>query len=1120
MRIGLLGPIIVTTDDGVAVAIGGQRVSALLALLAADVGRTVPDSRLVDGIWGEDPPATARNALQSLIRRLRLTLPGDLIQRVVGGYLLAADPDSVDGRRFSRLCALGQEQLKAGAPEAAMHRFDSALMLWRGPALSGHTDSSELRSIAAMFTEERLRAIELRADAYLAVGRSGEILRELASEVAAQPLRETLVLRLITVLIAGGQTTAASNLFTRTRELLHNELGIEPSAELRHAAATLATAAVPARSVVRVTNDVAESAAATHDRLEGHAPTRKRLPSGDATIATIPRRLTSFVGRERDCEQLADMLTDHRLVTLVGSGGVGKTRLATELARALSHRWPGGCAFVDLAALSRERPDAPATTAVAAALLAAVGPGTDTDTTGSDWAEALATTLRGRPTLLILDNCEHVVSAAAEASSQLLQRATTLTLLATSREPLDVEGERLYPVRTLLIPDITTGSKQARESAAVELLLDRARAVRPDFELTEDNCADICAIVRGLDGVPLAIELAAARLKAMPLDIIANRLGDGFRLLTNGTRHATPRHRTLHAAIAWSWELLIEPEARLARRLSVFAGGATLASIETVCADPSDAASNQGDRSVLIHTLTSLVTKSLVEFDGERYRMVDTIRAFASAELAVRADDLSLQRRHADHFIELVEAGADGMRGRQQGAWLTRLTVEHGNAAAALRWAIDSTDIERALRLFANLIWYWRLTAQHSEVSAWRPEVMAVVGNQPPAGYTGDWLVCRYSEYQPGYDQYSWWGRIPEGDDFDHFAPIARQEPRGLPPILTLVHALRERHRGNPTPLRECTGAQDKWLQGSALVLEAFEKIDRCQVRPAMEDLDAAALALADAGDPRALSRALVFSALVRVRMDGLAAAEPAITRVTESLLGYFGVKQRVLLLCSTAQIYLVGGDRAAGANYLALAEAAATPDVREHVQWYLAFIHGDLALQLGDPTTAAEYYAQVFGDPDSPQPAVTERPTTAALADDIFWRAQYAVALARSGRPKTALRLLNIARTMAGPASPMLLADIGLGYAHVALGSDAPAAAMRLVAAIRQMNKRIGRNGMNAELDAIIETARKANHDKASEVGNGSEPPDERHRSLHAAAPSPSEELSARLESIIPTFA
>ncbi|MFI1919955.1 AfsR/SARP family transcriptional regulator [Nocardia sp. NPDC020380] len=653
MRVGLLGPTTLAVAENTA-QVGGPRVRALLALLALDAGRAVPVARLIDRIWDEEPPAAAENALQTLVRRLRAIMPADTVKYVQRGYLLTIEPEDVDIHRFGHALETGRRALTAGRPDAAATALDEALHLWRGPAFADIGDIAHLRVIADTVAEQRLDAIELRADAYLTEGRAAEIVRELTVETAANPFRESLAARLITVLATVGRKAEALQVYRRTEATLAAELGVGPSAELRSAvkdlvAPTIEVArpeAVTSRRFAPARSEPVTSRRPAPAHLE---PATSRRPApvrpdpvtplrpapAAADRARLPRRFTSFVGREQDLAEVARLLAESPMVTLVGLAGVGKTRLATELVHARGPDWPDGHVFVELAGVGPEQAGMSARAAVGAAVLSALGRVERVDAGGGDWIEVLVHALRGRRMLLILDNCEHVVVAVAELADQLLQRLPALTILATSRESLGIEGERRYPLRTLDLPGSGDTIEAAGNCSAVRLFVDRATTVRPDFGLTQDNCADVATLVRGLDGMPLAIELAAARLQVLSLRAVIDRLDDRFALLTSNSRRIAARHRSLHAAVAWSWALLTEREAELARRISVFGTGATLDMVLATCADHAADASDPM-RAVtaagIVDTLMSLVTKSLVEFDGTRYRMAETIRAYAALE--------------------------------------------------------------------------------------------------------------------------------------------------------------------------------------------------------------------------------------------------------------------------------------------------------------------------------------------------------------------------------------------------------------------------------------------------------------------------------------------------------
>ncbi|WP_207928920.1 BTAD domain-containing putative transcriptional regulator [Actinomadura sp. 6K520] len=609
MRFGVLGPVEVRAG-GVAVPVGGPGVRALLAMLLLDAGRTVPAERLIDGMYGEEPPDGAANALQSRVSRLRRALgDADLVEGRPAGYRIVADPDAVDAHRFRRLAADGRRAMADDAFPRAAGLFDEALGLWRGPALAD-VRAPFAAAQAARLEEERASVVEDRGEAALRGGDAGAVVPVLRGLVDAQPLRERARALLMRALHACGRQAEALAVFEEGRRILAEELGADPSPELAGAHVAIL-------------------------RGEARGP-RVRLPAP----------LTSFVGRAEELRLVGGMLAAGRLVTLLGPGGAGKTRLAVEAAR----RAGGEVCFVDLAPVDADE--------VPQALLGALGlraagmrpvPGGPAGT-----EERLITALDGRPTLLVLDNCEHVVAAVAGLTHRLLVACPELRVLATSREALGITGEALRPVPPLEPPPEGAPDGEAAAYPAVRLFLDRAAAVRPGFVLEGDAVARIC---RALDGLPLAIELAAARLRSLPVEQVAARLDDRFRLLSRGDRTAAPRHRTLRAVVEWSWGLLDAEEQILARRLTVFTGGFTLEAATGVC--------DLGDTDELV---AGLADKSLLQADGSRYRMLDTVRAFCAERLG-KAVPRGARRvgRPPDLHLPGARRNRPGGRGRREG---------------------------------------------------------------------------------------------------------------------------------------------------------------------------------------------------------------------------------------------------------------------------------------------------------------------------------------------------------------------------------------------------------------------------------------------------------------------
>ncbi|MET8986476.1 BTAD domain-containing putative transcriptional regulator [Nonomuraea wenchangensis] len=689
VQFGILGPLAVRDAAGRELAVGGPRPRALLALLLLDAGRTVSVERLIDGQYGDDPPAGAANAVQAQVSRLRRALPGHLIEFHGAGYRLAVEREDVDAHRFERLAREGRRLLAHGLSAQAAAVLGDALELWRGPALADVSDAPFAAAQARRLEELRLSAREdlLAAELALPEASPEGALREL---VAAHPLRERARGLLMRALHAAGRQAEALAVYDETRRLLADELGADPSAEL----------------------------AALHlEILRGGATT------GAAVARTRPPTpFTSFVGREEELARIRS-LAEARLVTIVGPGGTGKTRLAVEATTDARRE----VCFVDLSlvdlSLLDGDPDPAPGGQVAAAVLGALGlrePALRAPEAGGagDAAERVVAALSEQELTLVLDNCEHVVAGAAALARRLLTSCPRLTVLATSREPLNITGEHLVPLAPLPDP------------LAVRLFADRAAAVRQGFALGPDNLDAVRGICAALDGLPLAIELAAARTRTFGVAEIAARLAEHgrFALLSRGDRTAAARHRTLHAVVEWSWSLLAEEEQELARRFAVFAGGARLEAVEAVCG--ADAA----------EPLAGLVDKSFVETDGERYHMLETIRLFCADRLAEAGEEERLRRAHAAWFLELARRADDHLYRAEQLDWLARLSADDANLRAALRWSVEY-DPATAARLVAALAMYWWLSGRRGQAIAPAARLLDTLGADPPAELAEEYVL-------------------------------------------------------------------------------------------------------------------------------------------------------------------------------------------------------------------------------------------------------------------------------------------------------------------------------------------------------------------------------------------
>ena len=641
----------------------------LLAVLLADANHVVSADRVADALWpGREQPDDAVRSVQTYVSRLRSSLgpAGERLLTRPSGYLLQVERDELDARRFELL--LGEAGRRADEPEKALALLDRALGLWRGPPYGDLRDEEFARADATRLEELRLVAVEERIEARIAMGRHEEAVGELEALCAEHPLRERLRGQLMVALYRSGRQPEALRTFEDYRKVLGDELGLEPSPDLR----------------------ALESRVLGHDA--GLAPRPRPAPRGPAApVATPP---TSFVGRQAEVTEAAGRLADARLLTLTGPGGVGKTRLALQVATAVAGRFPDGVAVCELAAVADADAVAPA---VATAL--GIQPRPDLTVEAS-----LAEVLRPRRMLLVVDNCEHVVDAAASVLAALVGSCPHVTLLATSRERLAIEGERVWPVAPL------------PPEAAIELFCDRARAVRPEVDWGQVAGSDIAEICRRLDGLPLAIELAAAQAVAMnPADLV-RRLDDRFRLLDRGSRRGPTRHRSLRAVVDSSYERLGSAPRRLFDRLSVFAGSFTLEAAEEVCTDDTVA------RAEIPQLVAELVTVSLVTVlggtDVARYRLLETLREYGRERLEAAGDGVRCQERYADFCVALARRADERLVGPEEGAWMRRLDAELDNLRAAQSWALVREDAERALALSAALHGY-AYRSQRPELFTW-----------------------------------------------------------------------------------------------------------------------------------------------------------------------------------------------------------------------------------------------------------------------------------------------------------------------------------------------------------------------------------------------------------------
>jgi predicted ATPase len=919
----MLGPLEVRADDGSLADVPGARLRGLLIALALKPDRVVPKASLVDWIWGEDPPADAANALQRLVSRLRKALPDGVIEGQPDGYRLRVAPDAVDAARFERLVIAGQARTGDASRRARLLR--EALELWRGAAMQdvGLLDSAAFDAAVIRLEELRLTAAEERADAEITLGRGAELVTELTDLVAAHPLRERLAAALMRALVAAGRDSEALLVYQRVREALADTLGVDPSPELAALHIALLRGELGRREETRKTNLRAE--------------------------------LTAFVGKDADVAAVRELIATRRLTTLIGPGGSGKTRLATETARTLLGDLPDGAWLVDLAAIGADGDVAQATLSALGLRDALLG-----DASNAEPTDRLIAAIREREALLILDNCEHVIESAAVFAHRVLGECQRLRILATSREPLGITGEALWVVEPLALPEGDAGPGEIESSPAVQLLRDRASAVRRDLAVDVGTLATMARICRALDGMPLAIELAAARLRTMSIDQLAGRLDDRFRLLTSGSRTALPRHRTLRAMVDWSWELLTDAERMVLRRLSVFSGGASLEAAERVCAG--DAV----EQDQVLDLLTALTDKSLLLNDGgdaPRYRMSGTITEYAEQRLAAAGEADLARHAHLAYFTELAETADPHLRRAEQLSWLGTLKAEHDNIGAAMRGALAADEAQSATRLAAGAGWYWWLGGHKTEgmeLLTAAAEAPGEVTDEARATVYG--LLVQFVSAGRG-DEHQAAAWIHEAYRFSQGSQLRHPAPR----VVVALERMLQAPEAVLTAWELLLGDEDPWVRAIARLQLGKMRIMLGQGgREADAFLETALAEFLALGERFGISFALTELAdRIAVRGEFAAAGshyERAIAVVTE----VGSTEDAIRLRAQQARLYWLLDDEAASAAAIADAQRYA-----ERVTWpdalaELALSKAELARWAGDAAEARRQLgvaASLLGD-------------------------------------------------------------------------------------------------------------------------------------------------------------
>jgi predicted ATPase/DNA-binding SARP family transcriptional activator len=702
MRFGVLGRLAAWTRDDRPIKIPGVKVRKLLAVLLVNDGRAVPADRLIDYLWGDELPADPAAALSVKVSQLRRVLedaePGSrgLVGSPPPGYWLSIGSGDLDVHRFQTLVDKSHQTDDAQQKEALLA---AALDLWRGPALADFADDRFAGPMITRLEEQRLVAWEDLAQARLDLGRHAAVVADLTDLLAEYPLRERpRALHMLALYRAGRQAEALTSYQTFRVELA-DELGLDPGAELVDLhqailaqASSLDAPAPPVSPMIRLTNN-------------------------------LPAPVTGLIGREDLVSEVRAALEQHRLVTLTGTGGVGKTRLAVEVAARVVDAFADGVWMVELSAFERgAEPDALESLAdiVMGVLEIHDGAAGHDPSTSS---QRLRRALRSRELLLVLDNCEHVIGPVADIAALVLAAAPGLRILATSREPLGLAGEVVRPVPPLETPYVVgTDPATLTKYSAVQLFVARATAAAHGFELTADNADAVALLCRRLDGVPLALELAATRVRTLGVRGLVAGLDDRFRLLATGQRGAPPRQQTLMATIDWSWQLLSPADQLVLRRLAVHADGCTMEAAEVVCA-------TEG----VLDSLTALGDRSLAVLEDGRVRLLESVAAFCVERLVETGELDEIRQRHRLYYTDVAERAEPHLYGPRQHEWLLRIDADGANFRSALDGAVQAGDAALALRLVNALAWYWFLRGRLAEAARSFQAALGIPGDTPPS---------------------------------------------------------------------------------------------------------------------------------------------------------------------------------------------------------------------------------------------------------------------------------------------------------------------------------------------------------------------------------------------------
>jgi predicted ATPase/DNA-binding SARP family transcriptional activator/DNA-binding CsgD family transcriptional regulator len=705
-----------------------RKATALVKLLALTPGHRLHRERVIDALWPELPLTAGNNNLHRTLHAARRALEPDRLTGTSARYLtLRGDTLSLGATASIVVDADVFRQAAAAASQARdSAAYRRAIALYGGDLLPDDLYNDWTTAAREQLREMYISLLAEAARHFAAQRAPEEAIEALRLLVGAEPTREDAHVALMRLYALGGQRYDALRQYQQLRAVLHNELGAEPDAEAQRLYKEIGSGRYPPGQSSALGDATMRAARATTDRREmpQHTADEAGDSGGKARPLAVPfvtgagalsGHVTSFIGRIREQEELRHRLKECRLVTIVGAGGCGKTRLALHIAEAQRDSFADGVALVELGATSD-----PALVPQSVAFALGVREQAD-----RPLSETLAAALAPRQLLLVLDNCEHIHDACARIVGQLLHKCPRLHILATSRRPLGLAAEAVFRLRPLATPnpDALPPFERLLEYDAIRLFVERAAAHRAGFALTPGNAPAAVRICYRLDGLPLAIELAAGRRRVLTVEQIAARLGNALALLGGGPDEV-PRQTTLRAAIAWSWDLLAQPERALLRRLAVFAGGWTIEAAEAICVG------DELERTQVLDVLARLAEQSLVEVrerEGTiRYRLLETIRQYAALRLREAGEEETLRRRHARWHLELVAAAESGLEGQELGQWLVRLDAESDNLRAALAWSCAAGEVELASRIAAHMAHYWYMRGTLREGRRWLQRVLAL----------------------------------------------------------------------------------------------------------------------------------------------------------------------------------------------------------------------------------------------------------------------------------------------------------------------------------------------------------------------------------------------------------